>query len=193
MFWCSPTNTLLVTGTGATVLWNTPAAWSLGHVPTACENAVITFSRTSNGNVTYIISMNVSASVNNLTINGNYGGSGNKVLQILTNANALTVLGNLTISASGGSGSTSEAGLLASTGSVVMVKGNSIIGQVGDTKETYIGGVASQDPDFYFKGDITFNNLSSSSYPGTYYFDGGGLNLLLTTLLTIILYSGKLK
>ena len=192
-FGAPPTNTLLVTGTGATVLWNTPAAWSLGHVPTACENAVITFSRTSNGNVTYIISMNVSASVNNLTINGNYGGSGNKVLQILTNANALTVLGNLTISASGGSGSTSEAGLLASTGSVVMVKGNSIIGQVGDTKETYIGGVASQDPDFYFKGDITFNNLSSSSYPGTYYFDGGGTQSFINNAINNYIVFGEVE
>ena len=117
--------------------------------------------------------MNAASTVNSLTINGTYGSNSTKTLQVLSNNYSLTVLGDLNISCTGGSGSSSEVDLLASNGSVVTVKGNTTIGQPTDTKVSYIGGVVGQNPDFHFNGNITYNTNAGNSSPGTYYFDGG--------------------
>ena len=171
-------NTLTFTGgAGATVNWST-AAWSLG-VPTACQDVEISFVSSADLTATYVVNMDMPVTVNNLTIKGDYGGTGAKVLQIQTNGRSLNVLGNLNMSATGGTGFASAGNLVnffATTGSVITINGNTSIGNIGDTKTTRFGGAtspANQDPQFYFKGNVTFNDNGTTSFPGTYYFDGG--------------------
>jgi len=182
-------NTMSLTS-GGTYNWNTAGNWSLGHVPTACENAVVTFTYTSFGSTTAVVNLSGPVTVNNLTVNGVYGSSFNKALQLLTNNYNLTVLGNLSMSASGGSGS-NEVDLLASTGSVVTVKGTATIGQASDTKNAGIGGVAGQSPEFFFKGNVIFNNNSFSSYPGSFYFEGGASQSLTNNASVYTIWFGN--
>jgi len=166
------TNTMTFPAAGGTLNWNTASNWSLGHVPTACEDVVINWSKLTTGAATAILNQNVSATVRSLTINTTHSNNNNKVFQHQTNGNALTVLNNLSISCTGGSAA-NAASLVAATGSVVRVNGNTLIGLSGNTKETYIGGTAGELPTFYFRGDVIFNGNGSTSYRGNYYFDGG--------------------
>ena len=184
------TNTMALIIGGA-YNWNTAANWSLGHVPTACENAVITFTRLIAVTSTAQVTMNASASVNNLNINAVYGSSGTKLLQVLTNGYSLTVNGNLSISSTGGTAAANEVDLLASTGSVVTVKGSSTIGQVADTRISFIGGTVSNTPDFYFKGNLTFNANAGCSAPGIYYFDGGASQSITNNATTYAVTFGE--
>ena len=178
------TNTLLFSGgVGGTVNWST-AAWSLG-VPTACQDVEIIFASTADLTATYVVNLDMPVTVNNLTIRGDYGGTGTKVLTLQTNSRSITVLGNLSMSSTGGTGfasATSLTNFFANNGSSVTILGNTIIGNIGDTKTTRFGGAtspANQDPQFYFKGNITFNDNGTTSFPGTYHFDGG-VNQVLT-------------
>ncbi len=174
------TNTLNYSGSSTGLIWST-AAWSLGHPPTACENAVINYTRSSSGSM--FLTMDISASVNSLSINGIFSSSGNKYLKVITGANALTVLNDLSINGAGGTG-TDSIGLYAGTGSVVNVNGNVVVGQASGTnlKKCVIGAASVTDePDFYFKGNLTFNSTgrcfypgSSGIIPGSYYFEGSG-------------------
>lgn len=177
------TNTLLFSGgVGGAVNWSA-AAWSLG-VPTACQDVEIIFASTADLTATYVVNLDVPVTVNNLTIRGDYGGTGAKVLTMQTNGRSITVLGNLHISSTGGTGFASAGNLVnffAHTGSIVTILGNTRIGNIGDTKTTRFGGAtspANQDPQFYFKGNITFNDNGTTSFPGTYYFDGGANQVL---------------
>ena len=172
----APVTNILALNTGGNTNWSTAAAWSLGHVPTACEDVLITFTR--NSAATRTVTIDIPVTVNNLTINGIYSSGGTKILQLLTGSFALTVLGNLNISATGGTGTSSEVDLLASTGSVVTVRGNSTIGQAADTRISFLGGVSGQNPDFIFKGNVTYNTNAGNSWPGTYFFDGGASQTL---------------
>ena len=178
------TNTLLFSGgVGGAVNWSA-AAWSLG-IPTACQDVEIIFASTADLTATYVVNLDMPVTVNNLTIKGDYGGTGTKVLTMQTNSRSITVLGNLQMSATGGTGFASAGNLVnffANNGSVVTVVGNTVIGNVGDTKTTRFGGAtspANQDPQFYLKGNITFNDNGTTSFPGTYHFDGG-VNQVLT-------------
>ena len=187
----APATNILALNTGGNINWSTAAAWSLGHSPTACENAEITFTR--NSAATRTVTMDIPATVNNLTISGVYTSGGTKILQLLTGSFALTVLGDLTISSTGGSGSGSEVDLLASTGSVVTVKGNSTIGLSTDTRTSFLGGVSGQNPDFIFKGNVTYNTNSGNSSPGTYYFDGGSSQTLTANASVYAITFGNIE
>lgn len=171
------TNTLNYNSNG-TLNWST-AGWSLGHPPTACENAVINYNRTSGGSMT--LNMDIPASVNSLAVNGVFSNNGNKILKLNTNSFSLKILNDLNITATGGTG-TDSVGLYASTGSVVTVNGNAVIGQVSGIKKCVIGAATiNDDPDYYFKGNLTFNSSgrcfypgNSGNIPGSYYFEGSG-------------------
>ncbi len=167
----APVTNILALNTGGNINWSTAAAWSLGHSPTACEDALITFTR--NSAATRTVTLDIPATVNSLTINGVYTSGGTKILQLLTGSSDLTVLGDLNISSTGGTGTSSEVDLLASNGSVITVNGNTTIGQLSDTRISYFGGVTGQNPDFHFKGNVTYNSNAGNSWPGSYYFDGG--------------------
>ncbi len=171
-----PVTNILALNTGGNTNWSTSAAWSLGHIPTACEDVLITFTR--NSAATRMVTMDIPVTVNNLTINGIYSSGGTKILQILTNGFSLTVLGNLNISSTGGTGTSSEVDLWASTGSVVTIFGNTTIGQPADTRTTIFGGVSGQSPEFHFKGNVTYNLNASNIWAGTYYFEGGTTQML---------------
>lgn len=191
------TNTLNYSGSSTGLVWST-AAWSLGHPPTACENAVINYNRSSGGSM--FITMDVSASVNSLSINGVFSGSGNKYLKVLTAANALTVLNDLTITGAGGTG-TDSVGLYAGTGSVVKVNGNVVVGPASGAslKKCVIGAASiTDDPDFYFKGNLTFNSTGRCFYPGnstvipgSYYFEGSGSKTITNNNNSSNIYFGN--
>lgn len=177
------TNTLLFSGgVGGAVNWST-AAWSLG-LPTACQDVEIIFASTADLTATYVVNLDMPVTVNNLTIKGDYGGTGAKVLTLQTNGRSMTVIGNLQMSSTGGTGFASAGNLVnffAHTGSIITILGNTRIGNIGDTKTTRFGGAtspANQDPQFNFKGNITFNDNGTTSFPGTYYFDGGANQVL---------------
>ena len=191
----SATNTMAI-GSAGGYNWNTGSNWSLGHVPTACEDAVITYTRTTSGNAAASVTMNASATVNSLTINGVFGTSGSsgiKTLQVLTNGFSLTVQGNLSISSTGGSNAANEVDFLAGNSSVVTIKGNATIGQPSDTRISYFGGVTSQFPEYYFKGNVTFNVNAGNSSPGNYYFDGGASQTLTSNAATYAVAFGEVE
>ena len=81
------TNTLSVS---ANTNWNTPAAWSLGHIPLATEDAVVTG---STGNV--IITVNVASAVcKSLVIN-----QGSRSVALDLNGNTLNVTNGISLNA----------------------------------------------------------------------------------------------
>lgn len=191
------TNTLNYTGNSTGLVWSS-AGWSLGHPPTACENAVINYTRSSGGSM--FITMDIPASVNSLTINGVFSSSGNKYLKVITASNPLTVLNDLVINGAGGTG-TDSVGLYAGTGSVVKVNGNVVVGQASGTnlKKCVIGAASVTDePDFYLKGNLTFNSTgrcfypgNSSVVPGSYYFEGSGSKTITNNNNSSNIYFGN--
>ena len=186
----APVTNILALNTAGNINWSTAAAWSLGHPPTACEDALVTFTRSSAA--TRTVTMDMPATVNNLTLSGIYTSGGTKILQLLTGSFALTVLGDLNISSSG-SGTGSEVDLLASTGSVVTVNGNTTIGQPAEMRVSFLGGVSGQNPDFHFNGNVTYNSNAGNSWPGSYYFDGGATQILTANATVYAIVFGNVE
>jgi Fibronectin type III domain/Secretion system C-terminal sorting domain len=98
---CAPlVNTVTITTTGA-LNWSA-LAWSAGHVPTSCEDAVINLVLTGNTTGAMAITLDKDFTVKSLRINnGSTNTAFKKNLSFVGYVNA-TILGDLTITCSGG-------------------------------------------------------------------------------------------
>ncbi len=174
------TNTLTLTVT-TTVNWST-AAWSAGHAPLPCEDAVIILNKTTAGAATATVDLDVAATVNSLTMTGTYGTAaitGAKTLALDCGANALSITGALNITSTGGSNA-NNAVVLVTGSALVTVGGNATIGGTSDTRASLIGGDATAGAStFKFMGNLTFNvEGSMNTLTPNLIFDGSGTQTL---------------
>ena len=156
---CGATNSASLPQTGSTNF--TALTWSLGHTPTACENAQLTFTGTGATDNISIVNVTGTINVNNLSlINNSTASSNKKTLKFLVNSGAsLNVGGNLTMTSP--SSNTGDTCILYSAGTTT-VTGNAVIGAAsGDAGPSTIGSYGTtSNQTFIFKGDLTFNAKS---------------------------------
>ncbi len=155
-------NAVTYTGNG-TVNW-TALAWSLGHVPTPCEDAVLILNRASNNTIEAIsVKLDVDVSVKSLTIKNTSPGilANDQRYFSLNGYTKVYIAGDLNISCTGGNiwSRCVFGSQIRST-----INGNVILGNPlpGATEGYSSMGSNGSDVDetFILKGDLTFNKRS---------------------------------
>ena len=172
------TNTMTIPTAGLVANWSTGANWSLGHAPYPCEDAVITWTKLTNGGFTSVITIDVPVTVKSLTITGTYGGTGTKLLEVFstTATNPIVITNDLTLSGNGGAAASR---VYFATDGTVRVGGNTSVGASGN--RICGTGAYSATPTYTFIGNVLYGNATSASLnfsQGTYIFDGGAAQTL---------------
>ncbi len=151
--------------------------WSLGHLPTPCENAIVTYSRASAANSESLsLTIDVNVCVNDLTfINSSNTGSAVSNVFTIGSSKSVIVNGNLLVS---GAGSTNRYNRCAlSSGLRTLVNGNTTIGStnVNDGLATIGSNTTKPDQTYIFKGDVSFLRKGLTIDEHTVFtFDGTG-------------------
>jgi hypothetical protein len=161
------TNYAITPQTGS-INWNA-LAWSLGHVPTCCESAYITYTGTNAGIDAVTVNITNDICIRNLTLSNAATSPTNKVFKtILAAGFNMQMNGYVRMTASGVL-TTDSCIFIANGNNNIIVEGNTTIGYPSDNAHSIIGSSPSTigTINYILKGDsLTFNakGLTSSNF-----------------------------
>jgi hypothetical protein len=165
------TKTVTLPANPGTVNWNA-LAWVPAGAPDECNDVQINWTNNQSVNRTAVINLTTPISVNNLTLNGNFGAANNlKRLLLLGNNHDAIINGDLNILCNNGGSAPSE--VTFGTSATIEVKGNATFGIAGGTRRCGIGSQGGT-PTFIFKGNVTKQNTGFFYGGGTWIFAADG-------------------
>ena len=148
--------------------------WSLGHIPTSCENATVTFTGTNTAATTTVtLDVTADVSVRNLTlINNSTSATKRNIFKTVGAAGVnMVVNGNFQLTANGVLAGDSCTMAVVDT---FEVKGNAIVGNATDVGYTVIGSTGSAlGQTWIFRGNLTFQNKAYTLEEHTVFVMGG--------------------
>ena len=186
----SATNTLLLTTSGPFIWSALGSSWSLGHLPTSCEDAIINFNRSSGGDETVNIpvlytsvpiNIDIDVAVKSLTINN---------ISTSTYVKSLNVSGYGKVAIAGDfimtcQGANKYDRCVFSTQNKTSINGNLVLGrpvisQTPNEGQSAIGSNGNSREQLYLlRGDMTFNKRGYTTDEHTNFtFDKAGTQYL---------------
>ena len=155
------TNYAITPQTGS-INWNA-LAWSLGHVPTCCESAHITYTGTNAGVDAVTVNITNDICIRNLTLVNAASSATNKIFRtIVAPGYNMVMNGNVRMFANGAL--TTDSCIFITNGAgTITVNGNTVIGYPTDNAYCVFGAAPSitSNENYVLRGDsLTFNNNS---------------------------------
>jgi Secretion system C-terminal sorting domain len=163
--------------------WNTAANWSLNLVPTAAHDVVV--------NINAAINVDVSATINSLTVSGSAtvsftSSGGGRVITIDNTGNSIALGSTLTLQGSNGSGTRSMSIVYTGASQTMSIGGVLVLTNVGEgtiynatnSLTTVTGTIRNQDLSTGTIGVITSTTANLSFASGGFYhhaLDGGSI------------------
>ena len=138
--------------------WN-KLDWSLGHIPTCCESAFITYTGTKGVNDTVTVNITNDICIINLTLVNNSSQPNQVFKTILHPTYNMLMRGNVRMGAPA-SATTDSCIFISRGGGTITVQGNTVIGYVGDNATSIIGtfpGTATYANYLLLGDSLTFN------------------------------------
>ena len=165
----------------------TALPWSLGHVPTPCEDAVITFNRSTGVNDSTAIILDIDVSVNSLSISNSSTTSIYKKQFSVTGDKKMEINGNLTLTCpSANKYSRMQWNVTDKT----IINGNLVLGTASPSSTegyTTIGSTGiSPNQTYLMRGNVTFNKRALTIDEHTIFiFDAVGAQSLINNTGTM--------
>lgn len=181
---CGTILTNTATRTTAGIINWSALSWSLGHVPTACENVVITYNESTNGADYLELVIDQAVNIRNLTINNTTGSNGQKTFDVYGSF-PVVINGNLALNCTGNNAASEV--FFGSNGSTIKITGNATIGGTAATERRSSFGNYDGSPTFNIMGNLTFNGSAYNWSGGTWNFDGAGSQTLTDNSLIDII------
>ncbi len=177
----STTNTLNLTGSGPFTWSALAASWSLAHLPTSCEDAVINFNGTTASDEQIALNFDVDVAIKSLTVN-NISTSANVKVFNISGYGKVAIAGDLTLTCPGGNkfdrcaystqNKTTINGnvfLSRPAASHTITEGQAAIGSNGNSREQL----------YLLRGNMTFNKRGYTTDEHTNFtFDKAGTQYL---------------
>ncbi len=162
-------------------------SWSLGHTPISTEDAVITFDRSTGGNDSAFIVLDMDVAVNSLTVSNASSTVNNKKQVYFTGNQRIEIKGDLTINCpSANKYSRMQWNVTDKT----IVNGNVIIGTASPSATEGYSTVGSTgllpNQTYVFRGNVTFNKRSLTiDEHAIFIFDANGSQQLINNTGTM--------
>jgi hypothetical protein len=157
----SATNYAIAPQTGS-INWN-KLNWSLGHIPTCCESAHITYTGTNAGADAVTVNITNDICIINLTLQNTASSATNKIFKTILHPGYSMQMNGYVRMGAPGALSSDSAIFIARGGGTITVNGNTTIGYPADNAYCIFGSspdVAS-NANYVLKGDsLTFNGKS---------------------------------